>query len=98
MKKAESSNFFLALILNLVFNIEWVIPAVLLLILHFTVDLPLFWFWIALGLWLGGILLITLVIGWAGKCSQPPAPKENKNPYSKQSFPMGKDNDSGNKA
>lgn len=98
MKKANSGNFFLALILNLVFNLEWVIPAVILLILHFTVNLPVFWFWLALGLWIGGILIITLVLGWAGRCSEPQAPKENKNPYSKHSFPMGKDNNSGNKA
>ncbi len=98
MKKANSSNFFLAFILNLVINIEWVIPAVLLLILHFTVGLPIFWFWLVLGLWIVGILIITFVLGWAGKCSVPPPPRENKNPYSKQTFPMGKDNNSGNKA
>lgn len=98
MKRASGGNFFLAFILNFVFNLEWVIPAVLLLILHFTVGLPIFWFWLALGLWIGGILIITLVLGWAGKCSEPASPKENKNPYSKHSFPMGKDNDSGNKA
>ncbi len=98
MKKSDSGNFFLAFILNLVFNIEWVIPAVLLLILHFTVGLPIFWFWLALGLWIGGMLVVTLVLGWAGKCSEPPPPKENKNPYSQSSFPMGKDKNSGNKA
>ncbi len=90
MKKAESGNFFLALILNLVFNMEWVIPAVILLILHFTIGLPLYWFWIALGLWVGGTLVVTLLLGWAGKCSRSPEPRENKNPYSQHSFPMGK--------
>ena len=98
MKKAESGNFFLALILNLVFNLEWVIPAVILLVLHFTTGLPIYWFWIALGLWLGIILIMTLALGWAGKSSAPPPPRENKNPYSKHTFLMGKDNDSGNKA
>ncbi len=98
MKKTNSGNFFLALILNLVFNLEWLIPAVLFLILHFTVKLPIFWFWISLGLWMGGVLIITLVLGWAGKCSETPEPRENKNPYSRHSFPMGKDNNSGNKA
>lgn len=98
MKKADSGNFFLAFILNLVLNLEWVIPAVVLIILHFTIGLPIFWFWLAFGLWIGGILIMTLVLGWAGRCSQPQPPKENKNPYSKHSFPMGKDNNSGNKA
>lgn len=98
MKKSGSGNFFLALILNLVFNLEWIIPSVVLLILHFTVQLPIFWFWLALGLWIGIILIITLVLCWAGKCSEPPAPQENKNPYSKHTFPMGKENNSGNKA
>ena len=97
MKKANSSNFFLAFILNLVLNLEWVIPAVILLILHFTIGLPIFWFWIALGVWIGGILIISLILGWAGKCSEPHVSKENKNPYSKQTFPMGK-NSNGNKA
>ncbi len=98
MRKANSGNFFLALVLNLVLNLEWLIPAFLLLILHFTVKLSIFWFWLTFGIWIGGILITTLVLSWAGSCSEPPEPAENKNPYSKHSFPMGKDNNSGNKA
>lgn len=82
MKRANSGNFFLAIILNLVFNLEWVIPAVVLLILHFAVGLSVFWFWLALGIWIGGVLLVTLILGWANKCSAPDKPQENKNPYS----------------
>lgn len=91
MRKAGGGNFFLAFILNLVFNLEWIIPAVLLLILHFTVQLSIFWFWLVLGLWFGIILIMTLVLGWAAGCSEPRPPAENKNPYSRHSFPMGKD-------
>ncbi len=82
MRKANSGNFFLALILNIVFNAEWAIPAIVLLILHFTIDLSILWFWLAVGIWVGGTLIVTLILSWAGRCAEPDKPQENKNPYS----------------
>lgn len=82
MRKAENSNFFLAYLLNLVLNLEWSIPAWILLGLHFWLEVPIFLFWLALGLWLGGTLLFLLVILLIRKTVPPDVPQENKNPYS----------------
>mgnify|MGYP007019980439 FL=1 len=43
---------------------------------------------LALALWIGGILLWMLVIGWASDCgSRRDEPRENKNPYSTKQYP-----------
>jgi len=80
-------NFWLALLLNLVFHWEGSIPAWICLLLHFLIGLSIKWFWIALGLWLLGMVLWMMLVGkfysWAAQCgSTPDRPKENKNPYS----------------
>ena len=63
-------------------NIEWTVPAWILLAMHFIFGWRLLWFWIALGVWLLSILLWMEVIGWASRCSRADPPRENKNPYS----------------
>lgn len=90
MKKAETSNFLLAFFLNLVLNLEWSVPAWILLGLHFWLKIPIFLFWLALGLWLGGTLLFTLVLVVIRKCTPPDVPQENKNPYSVKNPPYTK--------
>lgn len=82
MRKADTENFFLAYLLNLVLNLEWSIPALILLGLHFWLGIPLYLFWLALGLWLGGTFLFMLVLLLIRKCIPPDKPQENKNPYS----------------
>lgn len=82
MRKAETENFFLAYLLNVVLNLEWSIPAWILLGLHFWLDVPIYFFWIALGFWLGGTLLVMLVIALIRKSIPPDKPTVNKNPYS----------------
>lgn len=82
MRKAENGNFFLACLLNVVLNLEWSIPAWILLGLHFWLDVPIFFFWLALGLWLGGTLLVMLILELIRRCNSPEPPRENKNPYS----------------
>ncbi|MBE6884072.1 MAG: hypothetical protein E7487_05660 [Ruminococcaceae bacterium] len=79
----RSGSFLLCLAINLLLNAEWSIPAWILLLLHFLLDISIWWFvggllfWIlctASGMWL---------MGWAvrlGNSKDPP--KENKNPYS----------------
>lgn len=79
----RGGNFLICLLLNMVMNLRGAIPAVVLLILHFGIGLSLWWSFIAFGIWILGIIIWMLVIGWAGKCSnKPDPPKENKNPYS----------------
>lgn len=82
-KMKDSGNFFLCLFVNMLLNWEWSIPAWILLVLHFVLDWSILWFWLALALWLFGILFWMRVMGWATRCGNIPDPeKENKNPYS----------------
>ena len=79
----KSGNFFLALLFNMLLNLEWTIPAWILLACHFLFGWKILWFWIALGVWLLNILLWMDILGWAARCgSEKDPPKENKNPYS----------------
>ena len=78
----RTGNFFLCLLINIMLNVEGSIPAWILLILHFCIGISIFWFWLALALWIIYLLVWMKIIGWAGRCSTPDPPKENKNPYS----------------
>lgn len=83
MRKPRKQNgFLLCFLMNLVLNLEWSIPAWILLALHFWLEISIWWFAGALALWLGLMLGQTLVIKWANNSSEPPKPQENKNPYS----------------
>ena len=84
MKRLRNSgNFFLALLVNMILNLEWTIPAWILLACHYFFGWKILWFWIALGVWLLSILLWMDILGWAARCgSEKDPPKENKNPYS----------------
>lgn len=67
----------------MLFNFEGVIPALVLLVLYFLIDLSLWWAVIAAAVWILWIVLYTFVLGIANKCGNiPDKPKENKNPYS----------------
>ena len=78
----RTGNFFLCLLINILLNLEGSIPAWILLILHFCIGISILWFWLALALWIIYLLVWMKIIGWAGRCSTPDPPKENKNPYS----------------
>ncbi len=82
MRRSHHSNFILAFILTLLFNLEGLIPALILLALHFLFGISLWWSAGALALWIGIILLRMLFLSWAGRCSRPDPPKKNKNPHS----------------
>ena len=70
----------------MILNIEWTIPAWILLGLHFWLGWSIWWFWLALGLWLINIIWWMDIMGWATKCgSEKDPPKKNLNPYSKGS-------------
>ncbi len=83
LKRPRGGDFWLCLVLNMIFNWEWTIPAWILLALHFVLDWSILWFVLAFVLWLISILVWMAVMRWVVRCgdaSDPP--KENKNPYS----------------
>ena len=83
-KTKRSGNFFLWLLFNMVLNIEWTIPAWILLGLHFWLGWSIWWFWLALGLWLINIIWWMDIMSWATKCGSQKGPaRKNLNPYSK---------------
>lgn len=85
----RGGNFFLCLLVNMLLNIEGIIPSAVLLILHFVWDIPLWWSAVAFGLWILVILAFGFFVGWASRCaSEPNPPKENKNPYSSKNNNM----------
>ena len=79
-----TGSFIISFVLNLVLNLEWAVLAFVLFLLHKFVRLPLWPCLAALGIWSGGVLVITLVlylIGPWGSGAEPAEPV-NKNPYS----------------
>lgn len=83
----DNGGFFIALGFNLIFNLEWTIPAWLLLALHFIFDISLWWFAGAMLIWLSITALYTIFLCWVSKVSNTPEiKKENKNPYSAKKY------------
>ena len=84
MRRAvRRGSFWLCLIINLLLNLEWSIPAWVALGLYFGLDISIWWFIGGLGLWLLRVLAGMWLVGWAIDCgNQKDPPKENKNPYS----------------
>ena len=83
-KSASGHGFLLCLLINMMFRFEWAIIALVLLGVHFWIGFPLFFVWIALGIWVLYALFVTVVLSLgnrAGNIVDPPKP--NKNPYSK---------------
>ena len=79
----RGGSFLLCLLINLLLNLEWSIPALILLGLHFWLGISLWWFAAALALWVLSILSGMWFMGWATRVgSEADPPKENKNPYS----------------
>ena len=85
METKDRGGFFLCLLWYAILYFCGSIPAWILLVLHFTVGLPIVWFWVALGAWGLLVLLRTLLVIFAryGFSHRIPVP-ENKNPYSKK--------------
>lgn len=82
-KTNRSGSFLLCLLFNMLLNLEGLIPASVLLALHFILKWSIWWAVLAAGLWIVYLILWMLFMGFAAKCSNTPdAPKENKNPYS----------------
>lgn len=75
--------------MNLLFDLEWSIPAWLLLILHFVLDWSAWLFAAALAVFVVGVLLKTAFLSWAASVGNiPETPKKNINPYSNSTEQM----------
>jgi len=79
----KTGNFLLSLFINMLLNLEWSIPAWILLALHFAFGLSLWWFFGALALWVLRVWAYMMVYRWASS-APPPPPQKNKNPYSRK--------------
>lgn len=81
--KNTGHGLFLSLLINLVLNLTWLLPAAILLVLHFWIKLSYWWAVGAVGIWLFGILFWTLFLFFSARAgSERDKPKINKNPYS----------------
>ena len=76
-------RFLLCLLFNLVMDLKWSVPAWILLVLHHLCGISIWWFVLALGLWIFSNIFWMKVIGWTKGCANAPRPpQEDKNPYS----------------
>ena len=79
----RGGSFLLCLLINLLLNLEWSIPAWILLALHFWLDISPWGFAGGLAVWILPVLSGMWLMGWARSCgNEKDPPKENKNPYS----------------
>lgn len=84
-KISQIGRFILRLLINMLLNLEWTIPAWVLLALHFWLGISIKWFIGALAFWIISRIVDMWFIDWAVFCgNHKDPPKENKNPYSKK--------------
>ena len=84
-------DFCINVVLNMMLGPIWGIGAAIALVLHFVIGLPLYWFWLTLGLWLLAGLVRYLLVRFARWGAQSPASvHENKNPYSGKTGPANR--------
>lgn len=84
MRRAKrKTGFFKTLLINILLNPEGLLPAAVLVVLHFVLGWSLWWVAFAAVLWLAWLIIRMMLFGWAIKCGDEPNPlKKNKNPYS----------------
>ena len=82
----RKNGFILCLLLNLILNLEWTVPAIILLVLHFVwIKISIWWFVGAVAIWFIFILLKTVMLSVANRCGKLTDQKQqNKNPYSQK--------------
>ena len=93
MKKnrPKGNGFISALLINLVFDLEWTIPAWMLLAGRLIFGISIWWFVGALAVWVLGVAIKTSVLSWLVRIGNTPdPPKENKNPYSSKGYKPNK--------
>ena len=73
----------MCLLINMLLNLEGLIPFAILIILHFWVGISIWWAVLAFALWIVYLIIWMLIFRWVNKSSSfSDKPKENKNPYS----------------
>lgn len=79
----RSGNFIFIFLLNMMLNLEGLIPAAILIALHFFLHISIWWGIGAFCLWILYLLIWMWILSWTSKSSNTPdKPKLNKNPYS----------------
>ncbi len=82
-RAAPDCGFWLCLLLNVIFHIQWSVPGFLLLLLHFVLGWPLWYSLVAFGVWFGYVLTVTIILSCLSRLDNTgPDYRENKNPYS----------------
>ncbi len=83
----KDSGFLLSFLINLLFNLEWVIPAVICFILHFIFGISLWWTFGFIALWILIVFVRTSLLFALNKVgNMPEKQRENKNPYSSGAY------------
>ena len=89
-------GFLLSFLINLIFNAELLVLAVIAFLLHVFLNLPIAIAYVLLGLWILLALLITAGLGVLSRGTPPPPFQKNVNPYSKKTSDYIKKNDDNN--
>lgn len=83
----KDSGFLLSFFINLLFNLEWAIPAVICFVLHFIFEISLWWTLGFIALWLIVVLARTSLLFALNRVgNMPEKQRENKNPYSSGAY------------
>ena len=77
-------GFLISFFFNLIFRLELLALAIIALLLSIYFHLPIAFFYVLLGLWIGIALLITLGLGVLTKGTPRQPYQKNVNPYSKK--------------
>lgn len=89
-------GFLLSFLINLIFNAELLVLAVIALLLHIFLNFPIVIVYVLLGLWGLLALLITSGLGVLSRGTPPPPYQKNVNPYSKKTSEYLMKNDDDN--
>jgi ABC-type transport system involved in multi-copper enzyme maturation permease subunit len=89
-------GFLISFFFNLIFRLELLALAIIALLLSVYFHLPIAFFYVLLGLWIGIALLITLGLGVLTKGTPRSPSQKNVNPYSKKTSDYIKKNDDNN--
>lgn len=82
MKRAI--DFAINVVINMMLGPIWGIAALVALVLHFVIGLPLVFFWGLLAFWIGINVLETAGLGLISRIpTKPKPPQKNVNPYTK---------------
>ena len=87
-------RYVINVLLSLILRWYWSIPAWILLVLHFTAGISIWWFVGALALYVIAVRVYVHVISWLVRMGNSDEPeKKNVNPYSSGSKEERKEND-----